>query len=130
MPAEFHLRPEFLQLERRLRSDWAQDVPTPPGLKHYKRAWLDTLKSPLAASNGQKLSAAIRPGHPTLVGDFHSLRRARHALAKIIREFPEDQSPALLLELLPAGRVWNAEELLERSGVRLVDGRSAAMVYR
>ncbi len=130
MPHDHLLRPEFLQLEQRLRLDWAQGLPIPAGLKNYRKAWLDTFEADFRPTDDKELGAAIQRANPTLVGDFHSLRRARLALGKLIRSFPGNQSPALLLELLPAGRVWTAEDLLERRGVRLVDGRRAATVYR
>ena len=127
-------RAELLQrlgnLEQRLRRDWASEAPpVPRALAPYRQAWLETLSCPTRSATLEELTQAISRGRPTVVGDFHPLRRARRSLSSLLRKLPSDGRPGLLLELLPAEIVVPARDALNLD-VQLVDGRSLRSAFR
>ncbi|MDP6850130.1 MAG: hypothetical protein QF524_04230, partial [Planctomycetota bacterium] len=121
---------DIRQLEESLRSYWSEQ--TPPlsrQLRGYRRDWLRTFEAPLKAATASELTQALLAADPVLVGDFHSLRRPRRSLGTLVRNMPAGESPAILLELLPAHFQGTAKEVLNNSRFRLVNGMPAGEVY-
>lgn len=121
---------DFRALERRLRQDWARDLPPLSAeLRRYRADWLATLSGPTRTATEAELTAALGTGDPVLVGDFHALRRASLHLGGLVEAMPAGKPAGLLLELLPRAVTVKAAEALRNRELRLVDGRTLAEVY-
>nr|MBC8327639.1 hypothetical protein [Planctomycetota bacterium] len=117
-------------LERRLRRDWSKEAPPlSEELRVYRQSWLSTLSGPTRAASALELNLALETGDPLLVGDYHALRRARSGLRNLVKELPRDRLPGLLLELLPHDITVRAKDAIQRTDLRLVDGRPVAEAY-
>ncbi len=121
----------FRELEKRLCRSWSRASPSlSPALTRYRKAWLDTLSAPSRTASEGELVAALGESDPILLGDYHSLLRARRGLGTLIRGFPRSRTPGILLELLSAEILVSAQRALEDASLRLIDGQSVAESHR
>jgi len=129
-PSSKRLIQDIRRLEERLRCHWARQAPPlSHHLRGYRQDWLKTFEVPMREATASELTSALLAADPVLVGDFHSLRRPRRSLGTLVRNMPEGESPALLLELLPAHFQATAKEVLNDPKYQLVNGRPARDVY-
>jgi len=118
------------RLEKSLRHDWAQEAPPlTDALRAYRKAWELTLSGESQPTTKKEVLRTFRNRNPILVGDFHTLRRARRSLGGLIQQTPRDHPIGLILELWRHPKPLKAQEVLESEEFILMDGRPVRVVY-